>query len=360
LSGAHGPYSDVRMLHSGTGPARHGYHHVGIRLRLLGSGIGAVSNERVRIANMRDVSVRLILLVTLAMASSLAPAGCGDDDDDTGTGDGDADSDGDGDGDSDADGDADTDGDSDGDADSDADSDGDGDGDADVAPCTPGNTQCTDCIDNDGDGFTDGFDPHCTGAADNDESSFATGIPGDNRDYRWQDCFFDGNSGGGNDCRYHVCCILAECPADEIDSFNPDTDCPITQECIDHCFDLTTNGCDCFGCCTICNGNDCHTVITNPAIAPNCDVDVLDDPDLCPACNQNDECGSPCDPANCILCPGQTMDDLPPECQGGGEEPPPDQPQNQCPEGRTPCVTSDQCPVDYYCSVGCCILSGPF
>jgi hypothetical protein len=44
---------------------------------------------------------------------------------------------------------------------------------------------------------------------DNDESSFATGIPGDNIDTVNQDCFFDGNSGGGDDgCDIHVCCLL--------------------------------------------------------------------------------------------------------------------------------------------------------
>ena len=302
------------------------------------------------------VLLRIPYIALLVMA--LPPAGCGDDDDAVpGDGDADADADGDGDGDSDADADADS------DADADADADGDGDGDADVVPCTPGDTECTNCVDDDGDGSTDGFDPSCTGAADNDESSFATGIPGDNQDYRWQDCFFDGDSGGGNDCRYHVCCILAECPEDEIDAFDPVNDCPITDECVDHCADLTTPGCDCFGCCTVCGPDDvCHTVVTNPGIAPNCDMDSLDDPVACPLCVQAADCGSPCDPANCILCPGQTVDDLPPEClqSGGGEEPPPDEPVNQCPNGQTPCLTSDQCAVDQYCSVGCCVLAGPF
>jgi hypothetical protein len=56
---------------------------------------------------------------------------------------------------------------------------------------------CSDGIDNDGDGTIDGFDLECTGPADNDEGTFATGISGDNVDPKWQDCFFDGNSGGG-------------------------------------------------------------------------------------------------------------------------------------------------------------------
>src|SRR5262245_51657642 len=80
-----------------------------------------------------------------------------------------------------------------------------------------GATQCTDELDNDNDGLTDGFDPECTSAADNDEGSFATGIPGDNIDPKFQDCFFDGNSGAGNDgCRYHTCCLLDDPNTPEI------------------------------------------------------------------------------------------------------------------------------------------------
>ncbi len=39
-------------------------------------------------------------------------------------------------------------------------------------------------MDNDGDGLVDGFDPECTGPFDDDEATFATGIPGDNKDPR--------------------------------------------------------------------------------------------------------------------------------------------------------------------------------
>src|SRR3954469_15231541 len=70
-------------------------------------------------------------------------------------------------------------------------------------------TQCANCVDDDGDGKIDGFDPECTGPADNDEASFKTGIPGDNIDAPSQDCFFDGNSGSGDDgCNEHTCCLL--------------------------------------------------------------------------------------------------------------------------------------------------------
>ncbi|HTV23935.1 MAG TPA: hypothetical protein VMG12_34830, partial [Polyangiaceae bacterium] len=70
---------------------------------------------------------------------------------------------------------------------------------------------CNNGIDDDGDGTVDGFDIECTGGIDNDEGSFATGIPGDNRDPKWQDCFFDGNSGHGDDrCRYPTACLTGE------------------------------------------------------------------------------------------------------------------------------------------------------
>src|SRR5262245_3809742 len=42
-----------------------------------------------------------------------------------------------------------------------------------------GMTQCSDGIDNDGDGKIDYNDPECVGPLDNDEGTYATGIPGD-------------------------------------------------------------------------------------------------------------------------------------------------------------------------------------
>jgi len=103
---------------------------------------------------------------------------------------------------------------------------------------------CADGIDNDDDGLVDGFDSECIGASDDDEGSFATGIPGDNVDPKWQDCFFDGNSGAGDDgCRYSTDCFTGELDQD-------DRDCQVSQECIDFCQPRTPNGCDCFGCCT--------------------------------------------------------------------------------------------------------------
>jgi hypothetical protein len=90
-----------------------------------------------------------------------------------------------------------------------------------------GTTQCSDGKDNDGDGLIDSRDPECTGPLDNDEGSFATGIPGDNVDPKWQDCFFDGNSGGGDDgCRYSTGCLTGElAPTDK--------NCQVTADRVD-------------------------------------------------------------------------------------------------------------------------------
>ena len=217
------------------------------------------------------------------------------------------------------------------------------------AGCTAGAAACNNCVDDDGDGFIDGFDPECTGPLDDLEDSFATGIPGDNIDKKKQDCFFDGNSGGGDDkCAYPTCCLFppgADCPREFGGPDLDPADCEIAQECINNCAPLTPPGCDCFGCCTICNDMGCFDVVTNPAVAPDCTAAVAHDSALCPTCVQNTECGGvDCVEFECVLCPGQTEEDLPPECEAA-----------ECPGGLTPCASSDDCASDEFCNTGCCI-----
>jgi len=228
--------------------------------------------------------------------------------------------------------------------------------------CVPGNTQCSNCIDDDNDGYADSFDIHCTGPADNDESTFETGIPGDNMDAVNQDCFFDGDSGAGNDgCNIHVCCLLgattvAMCPIganqyDPMDCPPPIGNTPLSQQCIDTCGDLTPPGCDCFGCCTLCNPanpTECYDVITNPNVSPDCDLDSLADPAVCMRCDQVTECGpSECGGDTCILCPGQDPSDLPSSCNGTTE----------CPVGSASCANGVACGAGTYCdnSSMCCV-----
>ncbi|ACY17586.1 hypothetical protein [Haliangium ochraceum] len=211
----------------------------------------------------------------------------------------------------------------------------------------PESPQCNNCIDDDGDGLIDGDDPHCIAAADNDESSFATGIPGDNRDPKKPDCFFDGDSGSGNDgCDIDLCCLL-----DAVDCDDPEQDCSVTQQCIDFCGPATPPGCDCFGCCTLCQGDQCKDVLTIPGSTDEWDCDDLNnlgDDAKCPVCTKVADCGAACDSGelndDCILCPGQTQEDLPAECNGN----------NDCPDGRTACDVSGDCGSSEYCLTGCC------
>jgi hypothetical protein len=239
---------------------------------------------------------------------------------------------------------------------------------------------CADGVDNDLDGVADGFDIECTGPNDDDEGSFSTGISGDNRDPFWQDCFFDGNSGAGDDhCRYHTECLSGEREATS-DS------CTVSDDCINYCAQRTPNGCDCFGCCTITdeNGDERSFVISD-----QCDGDDLD---ACQSCTPTDQCGNEC--GDCELCPGKLIEDLPDSCfppppgagsggdsggsgeggsgtsgtggnsggsgtggsgssgtggSGGSGGTP-----YTCEGGQPLCFSQEQCPSGYYCFYACC------
>ncbi len=219
----------------------------------------------------------------------------------------------------------------------------------DASSCDAGDTECTNCVDDDGDGMIDGFDIECTGAADDDESSFETAIPGDNQDVTTVDCFFDGNSGAGNDgCDLHVCCVLEDCPADlPGQPFDPSM-CTPTAECIESCEPLVPPGCDCLGCCAVCDDAGCENVYLSPALAPDCDASSLHDPQACPRCEPLLDCGQPCGGATCILCPGQTDADLPASCADAA-----------CPDGDAPCGEASDCSADQFCAAGCCIAAIP-
>lgn len=234
--------------------------------------------------------------------------------------------------------------------------------------CTPGGPACSNCIDDDGDGLIDGFDPECTGPFDNDEDSFATGIPGDNKDAINQDCFFDGDSGGGNDgCNQHVCCLLgattkAECQTDLIGIVNnpqvegnkydvtkcfaPLGTAVVPPKCLMVCEAITPPGCDCFGCCTVCDPttSQCYDIAINPVTSPECTSDTLADPTKCLRCTKTTDCGTPCGGTTCVLCAGQDAGDLDPSCTGA-----------TCPVGETACPGGSGCPDQTYCSNGCCI-----
>jgi hypothetical protein len=218
--------------------------------------------------------------------------------------------------------------------------------------------QCADCIDNDGDGKADWQDPECAGPLDNDEKTFGTGIAGDNMDACKQDCFFDGNSGQGDDkCEWNLKCDPAG-PGGAACPYDPNfKNCPATQSavCKQFCAKLTPNGCDCFGCCAV---NLPDGSVKNVTLSSTCSLADINDPTKCKACTPNAGCNNPCD--RCELCIGKTQ--VPADCggaaadsgtpsdggssSGGGS--------NTCTDG-IPCNEATPCKDGLYCLTGCCV-----
>jgi hypothetical protein len=218
-------------------------------------------------------------------------------------------------------------------------------------PCGNMVHACGDQIDNDGDGFFDLFDPECTGPCDDDEGSFQTGLPGDNVDCI-QDCFFDGNSGQGDDgCFWDLTCDPAN-PGASIEGINCEYDASNSCDNLPHnakmcetfCSQFVPPGCDCFGCCTVAL-DDGSTVDIFLNSAPDCSLANLD---ACETCtSQADECGHPCEPGTCELCFGQNESDLPDECDT-----------NKC-NNELPCTVNEDCPTEFYCLQDCCYPPPP-
>jgi hypothetical protein len=173
---------------------------------------------------------------------------------------------------------------------------------------------CDDGLDNDGDQLVDGWDPECTASFDASEDRFTLGLA-------------DEPCGDG------------ECLFDFNGSTTDDDTCALT----------TVPGCDCWGCCTMCVGGSCTTALIDPCAAPDCRFAVFGNPDLCPTCEPDPGCGVACDPAGCILCPGQDVADLPDECDG----------QPRCPGDVPTCGADRACPAGRWCSHGCCIAKPP-
>jgi hypothetical protein len=320
---------------------------------------------------LRLVSLTSLLLLPSAACndSSANDAGVSD----TGTGDGDGDltttttTTGDGDGDpttGDGDGDPTT-GDGDGDPTT-GDGDGDpttGDGDGDPPPCVVTECagkvyECGDCVDNDEDGLIDTNDPNCWGPCDNNESGFKGNIPGQNQaPCTVMDCYFDSDSGTGNDnCYWSHSCDPSE-PNPSSCTYNGNgmipgssMSCSEAQEsqseqCLDVCEPLVPNGCDCFGCCEINSGNDSFTVFLGSGDGEGtCTFEDVADPTKCAPCVQVEGCFNPCEPENCEICIGET--EVPDDCEEAG-----------CPDGIQSCDpanNSADCPDAFYCLTGCC------
>ncbi|MCC6556986.1 MAG: hypothetical protein IT372_28880 [Polyangiaceae bacterium] len=243
-----------------------------------------------------------------------------------------------------------------------------------VSPCQGHVYECGDTLDNDGDGLIDYQDPDCLGPCDNTEGSYYGGIAGQPGPACTVDCYFDQDSGSGNDdCYWNHQCDPHEVSPDyhpessngDACAHNPNANTPGTsgtcdelynaqsQACHDYCGPLVPNGCDCFGCCELPAGSGQYVWLGSDANGDktgSCSRDVIDDPTKCEPCLPVAGCLNGCDP--CELCLGK--DTLPPECYpdggaGGG-------PTGQCPGGDQPCGLpgQDPCPATHYCITGCC------
>jgi hypothetical protein len=259
--------------------------------------------------------------------------------------------------------------------------------------------QCGDGIDNDGDGLIDEADPDCLGPCDNTEDSYYGGIPGQAGPACDVDCYFDSNSGSGDDnCYWNHKCDPHEAtppgapePASKC-AYDPKVNVSGTPlgcsqleaeqsaQCHSFCGPLTPNGCDCFGCCELPAGSGKYVWLgsTDPVTKQgSCTIDVVGDPTKCEPCLPVPSCLNTCE--KCELCIGKNS--VPPECLPGGG---PDGGAGgadgggavdggaggadgggavdgggggaQCAAGVQACGLPGQpaCPYGYYCITGCC------
>ncbi len=220
---------------------------------------------------------------------------------------------------------------------------------------------CGDCLDNDSDGLIDSQDPDCLGPCHNAEDTFFGSIPGQNAAPCSQDCYFDNDTGGGNDgCSWdHRCDPLSVepdfPPEGERCAYNPEfgdtASCSElsssqSNDCLNSCLPLVPNGCDCFGCCSVPGENRAVWLGSIVDGTPSCSRATLDDPTQCRPCTQVKSCLNPCE--HCELCLGKPS--LPDDCQADGGT-------AQCAGDQRPCGLPDQdpCGPGTYCITGCCV-----
>lgn len=215
--------------------------------------------------------------------------------------------------------------------------------------------ECGNCIDDDGDGVIDAFDADCLGPCDDDENGLSSGMVVMQTSNCKLDCYFDGDSGVGNDqCEWSHKCDKESVAPDYPPSgearcaYDPTAqgtalDCETWNSeqasvCLETCLPLVPNGCDCFGCCLL--ADDKYHFIGKGRGALGCQRDALDDPVACPPCTPVASCLNPCQ--DCEVCVGR---DLPAECAGG----------ITCPPGQAACTTDAPCDFQEYCVTGCCV-----
>lgn len=223
---------------------------------------------------------------------------------------------------------------------------------------------CGNCFDDDGDGLVDMDDPDCLGPCHNAEDTFYGSIPGQNHAPCIQDCYFDHDTGSGNDdCVWSHACDMRlpegdRCPYDPTVLLSQEScgqlEVSQPQQCKDVCGPLVPNGCDCFGCCEIPGApTPVWLGSVDEFFNGTCNLETVGNPALCKPCTLVDGCFNPCD--SCELCVGKR--DLPPGCpahvDGSACTPP------VCPNGEQACGVDclEPCPSGQSCITGCCVLA---
>jgi hypothetical protein len=207
------------------------------------------------------------------------------------------------------------------------------------------------------------MDVECWGPCDNNEQGWNGNVPGQQNqsECNVMDCYFDANSGAGNDGCYwsHTCDPLQPTWHDRSCTYQSGymppgasgLDCGDLAEtqsaqCESFCGPLTPNGCDCFGCCelTLEDGTMTTAYLGSTDIAGNytCGAATAEDPEKCHPCTQVPACLNTCD--HCELCIGQV--ELPEDCEA-----------QECAPGLRQCglAGQDPCPEMQACITGCCI-----
>jgi hypothetical protein len=229
-----------------------------------------------------------------------------------------------------------------------------------VATCQGHVYQCGDCLDNDGDCKIDSDDPDCLGPCDNTEDSLYPNIPGQNNAPCKEDCYFDQDTGAGNDdCYWDHSCDPNEVspfyyPEGSKCQYDPNAQISGTSltcttafqmqsaQCLSYCGPLTPHGCDCFGCCVI-PGAPTPVWLGSLDASGNgsCTLGNVGDPTKCHPCEQVQACLNPC--GHCDICIGKPT--LPPDCTV-----------QPCPGNHPACGQPGQpiCAAGSSCISGCC------
>ncbi len=265
------------------------------------------------------------------------------------------------------------------------------------ATCQGKTYLCGNCMDDDGDGRIDSEDPDCLGPCDNSEDGLDPAIPGGNNTKCKMDCYFDSDTGQGNDNCYwdHGCDPTkvngtpspeSACPYNATMGVGGGLTCTTAQQmqpstCKSYCGPLTPNGCDCFGCCFLGpqaknNADGTKTGVWLGSYDANgkstCTTKDVADPAKCRPCQMVASCEKSC--GRCQLCIGK--DTLPSDCfspppdmagqpprdmagqdlsTGGGTSDPTLCPASLCTNNQ-PCGLPGcaPCQAGWYCLTGCC------